>query len=174
MQENQQKQNYILGLDIGITSVGYGLIDSKTREVIDAGVRLFPEADSENNSNRRSKRGARRLKRRRIHRLDRVKQLLTDNQLMDLNDVPKSTDPYTIRVKGLREQLTKDEFAIALLHIAKRRGLHNISVSMGDKEQDNELSTKQQLQKNAQQLQDKYVCELQLERLTNILSLIHI
>lgn len=168
MQENQQKQNYILGLDIGITSVGYGLIDSKTREVIDAGVRLFPEADSENNSNRRSKRGARRLKRRRIHRLDRVKQLLTDNQLMDLNDVPKSTDPYTIRVKGLREQLTKDEFAIALLHIAKRRGLHNISVSMGDKEQDNELSTKQQLQKNAQQLQDKYVCELQLERLTNI------
>ncbi|AMG97526.1 MULTISPECIES: hypothetical protein [Staphylococcus] len=66
--------SYILGLDIGITSVGYGIIEYETRDVIDAGVRLFKEANVENNEGRRSKRGARRLKRRRRHRLQRVKK----------------------------------------------------------------------------------------------------
>ncbi|WP_238094024.1 hypothetical protein [Staphylococcus massiliensis] len=42
-------QDYILGLDIGITSVGYGLIDYHDKSVIDAGVRLFKEANVENN-----------------------------------------------------------------------------------------------------------------------------
>ena len=49
------KRNYILGLDIGITSVGYGIIDFETRDVIDAGVRLFKEANVDNNEGRRSK-----------------------------------------------------------------------------------------------------------------------
>ena len=76
------KKNYILGLDIGITSVGYGVIDYKTRDVIDAGVRLFKEANVENNEGRRSKRSTRRLKRRRRHRLQRVKKLLFDYNLL--------------------------------------------------------------------------------------------
>lgn len=157
-------RNYILGLDIGITSVGYGIVDAQTREVIDAGVRLFPEANVENNEGRRSKRGARRLKRRRVHRLSRVKQLLSAYHLLDTSNIPQSTNPYQIRVKGLREALTKDELVIALLHIAKRRGIHNVAVVLDDKENENELSTKEQLKKNAQALEDKYVCELQLER----------
>lgn len=41
--------NYILGLDIGITSVGYGIINYEDKTIIDAGVRLFPEANVENN-----------------------------------------------------------------------------------------------------------------------------
>ncbi|PPD64068.1 type II CRISPR RNA-guided endonuclease Cas9 [Staphylococcus pseudintermedius] len=159
------KERYILGLDIGITSVGYGIINSQTREVIDAGVRLFPEANVENNEGRRSKRGARRLKRRRIHRLDRIKQLLHEAGIIDGQALPKSTNPYAIRVKGLRSELTKDELAIALLHIAKRRGIHNINVMDNDKEEDNVLSTTMQLKQNEKALKDKYVCELQLERL---------
>ncbi|QDW97809.1 type II CRISPR RNA-guided endonuclease Cas9 [Staphylococcus agnetis] len=156
--------NYILGLDIGITSVGYGIVDSDTREIKDAGVRLFPEANVDNNEGRRSKRGARRLKRRRIHRLDRVKHLLAEYNLLDLTNIPKSTNPYQIRVKGLNEKLSKDELVIALLHIAKRRGIHNVNVMMDDNDSGNELSTKDQLKKNAKALSDKYVCELQLER----------
>ncbi|WP_341775142.1 type II CRISPR RNA-guided endonuclease Cas9 [Staphylococcus hyicus] len=156
--------NYILGLDIGITSVGYGIVDSDTREIKDAGVRLFPEANVDNNEGRRSKRGARRLKRRRIHRLDRVKHLLAEYDLLDLTNIPKSTNPYQTRVKGLNEKLSKDELVIALLHIAKRRGIHNVNVMMDDNDSGNELSTKDQLKKNAKALSDKYVCELQLER----------
>lgn len=156
--------NYILGLDIGITSVGYGIVNSETRDIIDAGVRLFPEANAENNEGRRSKRGARRLKRRRIHRLERVKQLLAEYELLDTSSIPHSTNPYEIRVRGLRNELSKDELVIALLHIAKRRGIHNVNVVIDDNESNNELSTKDQLKKNAKALEDKYVCELQLER----------
>ncbi|WP_241955726.1 type II CRISPR RNA-guided endonuclease Cas9 [Staphylococcus chromogenes] len=156
--------NYILGLDIGITSVGYGIVNSETRDIIDAGVRLFPEANVENNEGRRSKRGARRLKRRRIHRLERVKQLLAEYELLDSSSIPQSTNPYEIRVRGLRNELSKDELVIVLLHIAKRRGIHNVNVVIDDNESNNELSTKDQLKKNAKALEDKYVCELQLER----------
>lgn len=157
-------EKFILGLDIGIASVGYGIINADNKKVIDAGVRIFPEANVENNEGRRSKRGARRLHRRRTHRLERVKYLLEEYKLFDRNDVPTSDNPYAIRVKGLTEALSKDELVIALLHLSKRRGLHNIEVIDKDENGSNELSTKEQLIKNNRLLQDKFVCELQLER----------
>ncbi|PTJ14657.1 type II CRISPR RNA-guided endonuclease Cas9, partial [Staphylococcus simulans] len=156
-------RNYILGLDIGITSVGYGIIDYETRDVIDAGVRLFKEANVENNEGRRSKRGARRLKRRRRHRLQRVKKLLFDYKLLNEDSEISGINPYEVRVKGLNEKLSDEEFSVALLHLAKRRGVHNVN----DVEEDtgNELSTKEQIARNNKALEDKYVAELQLERL---------
>ncbi|MGD6771411.1 type II CRISPR RNA-guided endonuclease Cas9 [Staphylococcus simulans] len=156
-------RNYILGLDIGITSVGYGIIDYETRDVIDAGVRLFKEANVENNEGRRSKRGARRLKRRRRHRLQRVKKLLFDYKLLNEDSEISGINPYEARVKGLSEKLSDEEFSAALLHLAKRRGVHNVN----DVEEDtgNELSTKEQIARNNKALEDKYVAELQLERL---------
>ncbi len=159
------KNSYILGLDVGIASVGYGLIHSDSKSVIDAGVRLFPEANVENNEGRRAKRGSRRLKRRRIHRLDRVKNLLAQYHLIIDDKIPKSTNPYAIRVKGLSSPLSKSELVIALLHLAKRRGIHNVNVVMDENESTNELSTKEQLKENAKQLENRYVCELQLDRL---------
>ena len=156
---------YILGLDIGIASVGYGLIDKEKMEIIDAGVRLFKEGNKDDNANgRRPKRGARRLKRRRKHRIERVKDLLSQYKLLTSEKPPKSTNPYAIRVKGLNERLTTDELVIALLHLAKRRGIHNVDVIEDEKTSDNELSTKAQIQKNNKKLEDKYVAELQLER----------
>ncbi|PTJ01984.1 type II CRISPR RNA-guided endonuclease Cas9, partial [Staphylococcus simulans] len=156
-------RNYILGLDIGITSVGYGIIDYETRDVIDAGVRLFKEANVENNEGRRSKRGARRLKRRRRHRLQRVKKLLFDYKLLNEDSEISGINPYEARVKGLSEKLSDEESSAALLHLAKRRGVHNVN----DVEEDtgNELSTKEQIARNNKALEDKYVAELQLERL---------
>ncbi|PTJ17863.1 type II CRISPR RNA-guided endonuclease Cas9, partial [Staphylococcus simulans] len=155
--------SYILGLDIGITSVGYGIIDYETRDVIDAGVRLFKEANVENNEGRRSKRGARRLKRRRRHRLQRVKKMLFDYKLLNEDSEISGINPYETRGKGLSEKLSDEEFSAALLHLAKRRGVHNVS----DVEEDtgNELSTKEQIARNNKALEDKYVAELQLERL---------
>jgi len=35
---------YVLGLDIGISSCGYGIIDLETGKFVDYGVRLFKEA----------------------------------------------------------------------------------------------------------------------------------
>lgn len=156
--------HYILGLDIGITSVGYGLINSETKEIIDAGVRLFNEAKVENNEGRRSKRGTRRLKRRRKFRLQNIKHLLSNYGLIE-GEIATSTNPYEIRVKGLTEELSKEEFVIALLHLGKRRGIHNIEVSDASDNSEDSLSTKEQLKRNEVALKENYVCELQLERL---------
>ncbi|WP_017185731.1 type II CRISPR RNA-guided endonuclease Cas9, partial [Alkalibacillus haloalkaliphilus] len=156
---------YTLGLDIGIASVGWGIID-EDQNIIDAGVRLFPEADVNNNEGRRGFRGARRLLRRRRHRLERIKRLLISYNIIDqeLNlDYDSIETPYHIRVKGLNEPLTKNELAIALIHLGKRRGIHNVEAV--EDEKGNEGSTKEQLNKNAQALQNRFVCELQLERL---------
>ncbi|MGK0577319.1 type II CRISPR RNA-guided endonuclease Cas9 [Macrococcus capreoli] len=155
--------NYILGLDIGIASVGYGLINSETKEIIDAGVRLFNEAKVENNEGRRSKRGTRRLKRRRKFRLQNIKHLLSNYGFID-DEIPTSTNLYEIRVRGLTEELSKEEFVIALLHLGKRRGIHNIEVSDESDSSEDSLSTKEQLKRNEKALKEKYVCELQLER----------
>ena len=44
----------VLGLDIGITSVGYGVIDIDRNEFVDYGVRLFKEGTAANNEERRT------------------------------------------------------------------------------------------------------------------------
>ncbi|MFL2075952.1 type II CRISPR RNA-guided endonuclease Cas9 [Marinilactibacillus psychrotolerans] len=156
------KNGYTLGLDIGVGSVGWGLLDEK-RNIVDAGVRLFPEADGSNNETRRSIRGSRRLKRRRKHRLDRMKKLLKEQGLWPEDgkfDKQKSTIPYNLRKKGLYSYLTKEELAIALRHLGKRRGIHNVEVA--EDESTEGASTKEQIKQNNQLLKENYVCEAQL------------
>ena len=73
----------VLGLDIGITSVGYGVIDIDNNSFVDYGVRLFKEGTASNNEERRAKRGARRLKRRKVNRISDMKKYLKEIGLMD-------------------------------------------------------------------------------------------
>ena len=54
----------VLGLDIGIASVGAGILKKDTGEIIHANSRLFPAATADNNVVRRGSRQARRLTRR--------------------------------------------------------------------------------------------------------------
>ncbi|WP_053216997.1 type II CRISPR RNA-guided endonuclease Cas9 [Virgibacillus senegalensis] len=161
-------KRFVLGLDIGIGSVGWGIID-QNQNILDAGVRLFPEADKSFNESRRSYRGTRRLLRRRRHRTDRVVFLLDEYQIWkkekNIDYKKYKVTPYHLRMKGLREALTDEELAIALLHLAKRRGIHNLEVSDDEKTSNNELSTYDQVKKNKKLLEDKYVCEIQVERL---------
>lgn len=53
-----------LGLDIGVASVGWGIID-ENYNVINSGVRLFSEGSAEENLTRRTMRSSRRRIRRR-------------------------------------------------------------------------------------------------------------
>ena len=71
-----------LGIDIGITSVGYGIIDLDTNKFVDYGVRLFKEGTADNNVKRRTVRGRRRLLRRKKTRLADMKKLLQENHIM--------------------------------------------------------------------------------------------
>lgn len=159
--------NYRLGLDIGIASVGWGIVDENDN-VIDAGVRIFPEAGKDGNEARRTKRGSRRLLRRRAFRAERVKRLLVEYKIIDNVDYDfytNETTPYHLRKKGLNDKLTDNELAIALLHLVKRRGIHNVDAAEKVDEKKGEKSTKNVTTENTALLKDKYICEVQIERL---------
>lgn len=68
----------VLGLDIGIASVGAGILKKDTGEIIHANSRLFPAATADNNVVRRGSRQARRLTRRKRHRAIRLHDLFED------------------------------------------------------------------------------------------------
>ncbi|MFL2101019.1 type II CRISPR RNA-guided endonuclease Cas9 [Desemzia sp. FAM 23989] len=157
--------NLVLGLDIGISSVGWGIINESTGEVIDAGVRLFEEATRNANEDRRSFRGARRLKRRRKHRLERTTDFLEQNGFSC--SLIQETDPYEARYKGLKQELSKQELAAALYHLVKRRGTTIDTPEEDEKTNGSELSTKEQLKRNAEKLKEKYIIEIQYEKLKN-------
>lgn len=160
-----------LGLDIGIASVGWGIVDQNDN-IIDAGVRLFPEGGGKRNAaDRRGKRCARRLLRRRMHRLERVRKLLYSNNIIDNIEYDfyiNNVTPYELRVKGLKEELSNRELAIVLLNLAKRRGIHDFEIKIGKKESEEEKGTKDILINNDKLLEDgTYVCEIQLEKIRN-------
>lgn len=114
----------VLGLDIGIASVGVGILNKDTGEIIHANSRLFPAATADNNVERRTSRQARRLNRRKKHRSVRLHDLFEDFGLLtDFSKVSINLNPYQLRVQGLDNQLTNEELFIALKNIVKRRGI---------------------------------------------------
>lgn len=158
----------VLGLDIGITSIGWGLIDLETDEIIDKGVRLFPEGTAADNLKRRTKRGSRRLKRRRQQRIIDLKKLLKKYNIINDDFIPLN-NPYETRVKGLTKQLSNEELATAFLHLVKRRGSILDTVEDDEAKLKDALSAKGVLTNNQMLLKQKgyHVCQLQLERLQN-------
>ncbi|MCJ0568480.1 type II CRISPR RNA-guided endonuclease Cas9, partial [Enterococcus cecorum] len=147
-----------IGFDIGVGSVGYAVINSKTKQILESGVSIFPAAVAQKNVERREFRQSRRLIRRRVNRLNDLKKLLKKNGFIP----SPNKNPYEIRVRGLEHQLNKDEIAIAMLHIAKRRG---ISYSLDDVVDDNVTDFKGKIAKNQEALKNKTPGEIQYERL---------
>lgn len=153
----------VLGLDIGISSVGWGVIDQDSGDIIDAGVRLFEEAERNANEDRRSFRGSRRLKRRRSHRLERAKELFKQLNL-PTSGIGKF-DPYKGRYNAIYESVSKEELVAGLYHIVKMRGTVLDSPEEEQDGDENSLSTKEQIANNKKLLTEKFVCEIQLDRL---------
>jgi len=114
----------VLGLDIGIASVGVGILKKDTGEIVHASSRLFPAATADNNVERRSNRQARRLHRRKKHRGVRLQDLFEDYGLLtDFSKVSINLNPYKLRVHGLDNPLTNEELFISLKNMVKRRGI---------------------------------------------------
>lgn len=114
----------ILGLDIGVGSVGVGIIDKETGNIIHANSHIFPAAVADKNVERRTFRSARRLGRRKKHRIERLNDLFDSYGIVtDFSDLPLNLNPYELRVKGLTEKLTFEELYVALKNINKRRGI---------------------------------------------------
>lgn len=127
---------YIIGLDIGIGSVGWAVVrnDDDCKRLEDFGVRIFESGEIiESNKNirksqrRRKYRGTRRRIRRRNHRKERLKNYLENIKFVSRAELSEffaknNHDIIDIRVRALDEKVTPVELTAALLHIAKRRG----------------------------------------------------
>ena len=143
---------YGIGLDIGITSVGWATValDENDRPygIIGMGSRIFDAAEQPKTGEslaapRREARSARRRLRRHRHRNERIRalilreNLLSDEQLLHLFD-GKLSDIYSLRVKALDERVSNEEFARILIHISQRRGFKSNRKGAASKE-DGEL-----------------------------------
>jgi CRISPR-associated endonuclease Csn1 len=139
-------QEKILGLDIGISSVGWAVVeyDKETtknnnlsnNKIIDSGVRIFTRAENPKTGEslalpRREARSARRTIKRKAKRLKAIKNLFinyldisTDDLFSESNiyNQAKQRDVWQLRDKALVRLLTDKELARVLTHIAKRRG----------------------------------------------------
>lgn len=144
----------ILGVDLGIASCGWGVIESSESDgkVVAAGVRMFdaPLVDKTGepkSAQRRAARGQRRVIRRRRQRMNAVRKLLHQSGLLPdaspnaLHDAlrrvsPKGThppvSPWTLRAAVHERALTHDELAVVLGHIARHRGFRSNSKSEGN------------------------------------------
>ena len=154
----------VLGLDIGIGSVGVGILNKVTGEIIHKNSRIFPAAQAENNLERRTNRQGRRLTRRKKHRIVRLNHLFEESGLItDFTKVSINLNPYQLRVKGLTAELSNEELFIALKNMVKHRGISYLD----DASDDGNSSVgdyAQIVKENSKQLETKTPGQIQLER----------
>jgi len=123
--------HYILGLDLGIASVGWAVVEIDEKEnplrLIDVGVRTFERAEVPKTGeslalSRRLARSARRLTQRRVARLKKAKRLLKSENILLSTDERLPHQVWQLRVEGLDRKLKRQEWAAVLLHLIKHRG----------------------------------------------------
>lgn len=140
----------ILGLDIGITSVGWCVLDNEKHKITGLGVRIFTKAENPKDGAslalpRRQARSARRRLKRRRARLDEIRSMMiyeglasSESEIDAIFDhvTEKQGSPYQLRAEGLDRLLVNREWIRVLLHIAKHRGFQSNrkSAEKSDKE----------------------------------------
>ncbi len=125
---------FILGLDIGISSVGWAVIrdDGSNSRIEDFGVRIFESGEKNQGKNRKSQerrkyRSVRRLNRRRKHRRDRLLNYLHSINVLAITDLEEfirraGFNTYELRVRGLTHKLTAIELGYVLINLSNHRG----------------------------------------------------
>jgi CRISPR-associated endonuclease Csn1 len=132
------QESLILGIDLGIGSCGWAIIDETkpSDRIVALGVRTFdvPETDKERtptNQLRRQHRGLRTVLCRRRQRMNDLRKLFQDAGLIPDDRKGalkiKGLNPWLLRAEGLDCKLSGEEFAVVLGHIAKHRGFRSNS-----------------------------------------------
>ena len=122
---------YVLGLDIGIASVGAALLTDDQIHALH--VRTFNAAETAKegeslNLIRREARLTRRRIRRRTFRLTRLRRLFKREGLIASHAAEAfatTTSPWELRAEGLESKLEPHEWAATLYHIIKHRGFQS-------------------------------------------------
>ena len=144
--------DYILGLDIGISSIGWAVLATDSHgepvKIEDLGVRIFEKAEQPKTGAslalpRREARSMRRRVRRRRHRKERIRALLIHEGAMTeaamtslFQNSSFEKDVYTLRAEGLDRLLTPDEWTRVLIHLSQRRGYRSNSTAEAAKDKD--------------------------------------
>ena len=161
MVQEKQRENYmnktILGIDLGVTSCGWCLLERDGQgnivKFIDSGVRIFnspkePKGDTLKNAKRREKRLSRRNNLRKNRRIKKLINVLLEEGFLSPSFVSKHNhkvelthlinqelgDPFEIRAKALDQKISKDELSYALIHLARRRGFRSSKKSLSNEE----------------------------------------
>lgn len=156
--------HYALGLDIGIGSVGWAVLQNDHNgepiRVQDLGVRIFDKAEHPKTGAslalpRREARSARRRTRRHRHRLERIRYLLEKSGILSAADIEAMyarggfiDSPYVLRVRALDAPLTREETARVLLHLAQRRGYKSNSAAEAAKDEKETGKVKAAIEEN--------------------------
>lgn len=124
----------VLGLDIGIGSCGWCVLDIANKHVVDMGAHLWevpqePKSKTSTAVTRRDSRSARRNHDRHTNRMEACFQLLKEHDLLpedatrsSLQTTKGDLQPLEARVKALDYLLTDREFAQVLYNLCNRRG----------------------------------------------------
>lgn len=139
---------YAIGLDIGVTSVGWAALaldgDENPCGILDMGSRIFAAAEHPKTGAslalpRREARSARRRLRRHRHRNERIRQLFVNSGFLSAEELDvlfdgQLSDIYALRVRALDEAVSHTEMARILLHISQRRGFRSNRKGASSKE----------------------------------------
>lgn len=158
---------YAIGLDCGITSVGYAVMELNEEEtpkrIIRLGSRIFSAAENPKDGSslalpRRDARSARRRLRRHRHRLERIRRLIVEEEILTQKELDELyvypvSDIYELRRKALDAPVSKEEFARILVHLAQRRGFK--SNRKVDKESDDNGKLLSAVNENKKLMEEK-------------------
>lgn len=128
----------ILGLDLGITSIGWALVNVddniKNNKIIDSGVRIFTIAEHPKDGKslalpRREARGSRRTTKRKAQKLRAIRRLLLKNKIITQDELDSlfignkwQKDVWELRRDALYRELDNKELSRIMVHLAKHRG----------------------------------------------------
>jgi CRISPR-associated endonuclease Csn1 len=146
-----------LGLDLGTNSIGWALIDENENQIIDLGSRIFPEGvenlgegegrEISKSASRTDDRGTRRqFFRRKLRKRLLLRELAKSNLCpIDFSNIKVWTDnsvfkekafkewvslnPYELRAKALKEEISLNELGRIFYHMIQRRGFQSNSRS---------------------------------------------
>lgn len=114
------KENLSLsfGIDLGIASLGWAVVNLKENKIIDKGVYLFSEAEKA--EDRRHFRSDRRRKKRKLHRIERIYQVLQKNgiTLVNIDD----SELLNKRLKAIKEKVEMQDIVNIIFYFARHRG----------------------------------------------------
>lgn len=137
MEVIKMDNKYVLGLDIGITSIGWSIIDEVKGKLLDMGVHMFEQAIPAQEV--RLNRSARRTLRRRNWRKKQLKNAFVEFGLISKEELnqrdylsytansdtfsrPEEDTVYHLRLKALNDKVSLRELLLCLYNICGTRG----------------------------------------------------